>query len=159
MGQSSEPFPLIYCLVGRITIEWAYLEMALDQCVFTIRARTGQTIEKETPRAFDRKRRFVHAAMNKAPEFATFVDDCLPLLERANTLAKERNEKVHGAIFGEEGQKTIVHFVGYDFTHDLPVIRYRETTLLDLDDLAKRIAQLAQEMTQFSSRLASKFGR
>ena len=159
MGQSPEPFPSIYCLVGRITIEWAYLEIALDQCVFTIRARTGKTIEKETPRAFERKRRFVQAAMNKAPEFAIFVDECLALLERANALAKERNERVHGAIFGEEGQETIVRFIGYDFAHDLPVIRHRETTLLNLDDLAKRIARLGQEMAQFSSRLASKFGR
>lgn len=133
--------------------------MALNQCVFTIRARTCQTIEKDTPHAFDRKRKFVQAAMKKAPQFATFVDECLPLLDRANALAKERNEQVHSAIFGEEGDETVVHFVGYDFAHNLAVLRHRETTLLNLDDLGKRIAQLAQEMTQFSSRLASKFGR
>jgi len=97
--------------------------------------------------------------MKQLPVLQPFAADFLPLLERATDLSKERNEKIHGAIFAEQGQQEEFLFVGWDFKQATPKIRRREVTLDDLGDLGERMEHLNREMVRISARLYDHFGR
>lgn len=97
--------------------------------------------------------------MKQLPVLQPFAADFLPLLDYATDLSKERNEKIHGAIFVEEGQQKQFLFVGWDFKQASPKIGRREVTLDNLDDLGERMEHLNREMVRISARLYDHFGR
>jgi hypothetical protein len=161
MAKTPGNLPLIYGLVGRINVEWSRFELNLDQCVYVLYVRCGgSTIKPDIRRtSFTFKKDFVRGCMRKLPLLEPFAADFLPILERATNLSKERNEKVHGAVFSDEGQEEYFRFIAWNFNLPQPKIQQTEMSLDELHDLGERIEALGIEMAKLSARFFDRFGR
>ena len=151
----------LYLLVGFAVVQWAYVEMALDQCVVTIHTRGGgRTVCADRPTtALNRKLRFLRACFRRVPGLTEYASDGLAILSRVEELAERRNTTVHSAAFGEEGAGQSYMAIRWDLKAVTPNLRQADVSLAELEEVGKKILELALNLAQFSSRLALRFGR
>lgn len=102
MRQPSVPedvMPSLFANVGMIVMSWSFIENSLDAwTAIAFHDCNGVSIERELPRQFDRKVRFLRKCFNRLPELAPWKDECLRFLGRAKELAEIRHYMVHGTL-------------------------------------------------------------
>ena len=128
--------------IGRLTLTWASLELALDIWAHEIFHRFGGSgLEDALPRPLDRKIRFLKDAFRKLAPLAPERDRAIRLLDRVGGAADFRHDMIHGVAVGQiEGDPSMV-----------PMLRLlREKTSLH----AKRFAVSSEMVDQEAVKVA-----
>lgn len=161
MSKIPSNLPLLYGLVGKIAINWACVEMGLDQCVWSIYAGAGgHTIADEIPKTAMRKKlEFVRECMRKLPVLAEYSEDGLKVFDRLSELAVKRHQTIHKAIFGVGEEDATYLAVGWEFKSQQPRMLHHSVTLENLHQVGEEMYDFSLELARFASRLAQKFGR
>lgn len=131
-------------LIGSITINWAYVEMAIDQIVIgSYQALGGNKLSKGLPRNFVKKTEYLKTAANKLGKLAPFKDRIRDLAISANNLKDDRHTATHGAIMSITADG-VLKFAKYDRAEHTVAIKSPEKTLEGLAQLSNKITALAE---------------
>jgi hypothetical protein len=94
-----EVMPSLFANIGMIVMNWSFVENSLDAwTAIAYQNCNGASVERELPRMFDRKVRFLRKCFNRLPELAPWKDDALHYLDRARALSETRHYVVHGVL-------------------------------------------------------------
>lgn len=103
MRQPSVPekvMPSLFANVGMIVMNWSFVENSLDAwTAIAFQDCNGSSIERELPRQFDRKMRFLRKCFNRLPELTPWKNEALAYLDRAKALSVVRHYVVHGVLW------------------------------------------------------------
>jgi hypothetical protein len=94
--------------IGWVEVNWAMMESQLDRWCqvmfikFKWRGKDGK--EKDIPRGYARKVRFLRGGFARIPAFAKFRADGVDVLDRADALAEARHNLTHGVITSIEAK-------------------------------------------------------
>lgn len=150
---------MLFFAVGRIVISWAYVEMAIDQCVTLVyRKCGGKSIESPAPKLLKRKCDFLKRAFKKIPELDAFKDEALALITKVLDIAEQRHE-IHGAFFGIDNKTGAFMFLKYDHGPTDYALRpfYRDYS--QLEKRGTKMLDLAGEFGGFANRLSKHFAK
>lgn len=93
---------LFFAAVGRLTLCWAHLEFFLDCMVAATHAHMGgKEIEKQIPRALQRKLTYLRAIIKRLPLPPDAVQGYLDLFDGIETAAETRHDIIHGAVIDQ----------------------------------------------------------
>lgn len=150
----------LYTEVGRLTIFWTYLEMALDSLCYTLFVHYGgNKIEAELPRALSRKVDFVKRCLSKNPALIAHKEQGRLLIKRAAEAGEERHWLLHGVAFkhdqfeagGSIGLRRTVH------QKTKLTIEDREISLEEIQKHSLRFRLLTNEISRWEKELADPF--
>ena len=84
-----------------IAVNWSFVENSLDSwAASAFSSYGGNQIEKEMPRQFSRKVKFLRKCFNRLPGLSPFAAHSTAILERATALADTRHYVIHGVLAG-----------------------------------------------------------
>jgi hypothetical protein len=94
-----EIFEPLCSAVGNFALNFAFVDRALDYWIIVIyHDLGGKSVEKEIPRGFDRKLKFLRRCFKQIHALAPFATECLDCLEKAKALSNSRHYVVHGVL-------------------------------------------------------------
>ena len=86
-------------VIGFVEINWAMLEQNLDQWMQMVFLRAGgDAITDQLPTGFAAKSKYLTRCFKRILLLARFREDALDVLDRADKLARTRNELTHAVI-------------------------------------------------------------
>jgi hypothetical protein len=130
-------------LVGSITINWAYLEMSIDQIVVgTYQQLGGNKLIKGLPRNFNKKTDYLKVAAKNLGRLHSVKDRITNLAISANNLKDDRHTVTHGAIMNITADGAL-RFTTFDRSEHTISIKRPQKTLEELAVLSQKITRLA----------------
>ena len=160
MAEPQEIPIALYIAVGRIVVNWAYVEMALNQCISVIYKRCdGKTINKSIPASLSRKTGFLKRAFSELTMLAAFALDGLALTTRVTNIAEARNRPTHAAFIGYDANTGSFHFRKLDHNEKTIKLIDSKRTYLQLEKNGKDILVLAEDCARFANKLARHFSK
>jgi HAMP domain-containing protein len=149
-----------FIAVGKITIAWALIETPLDAIVAIIFTRTGaKDFEREIPRAFEKKARFVKRAASQCAELSKYSIAIVDLAARARALSDARHRLIHGVVDNftpVEGDTILIHKITYAPQEHR--VETHRTSLSEIADVTAAIERTADEMNFLAWQLSEHFG-
>ncbi len=141
--------------IGFVEVNWAMMEQQLDQWVRLIFDRLGgHSIEKEIPRAYGRKAKFLREAFDGISALSPFRTEGTSILDRADVLAETRNDMTHAVITHmkpKNGKYEMVNLkVRRDGTHTLKDVVF---DIRVFPKLGEQLVELARDALHLSLRL------
>ncbi len=101
-----------FAAVGRLTLSWGHLGIALDSMVeIMYHGFGGREIEPEMPRQLQRKITFLRKAFKKLPIGQKAIQGYLALFDQIEAAAQTRHDIIHGAVIEyaeRSGEATMV---------------------------------------------------
>ena len=101
-----------FAAVGRLTLSWGHLGIALDAMVeIMYHGFGGREIEPEMPRQLQRKITFLRTAFKKLPLGQKAIQGYLGLFDQIEAAAQTRHDMIHGAVVEQAeggGEATMV---------------------------------------------------
>ena len=158
MAEQEEIPIALYVVVGRIVVSWAYLEMAVDQCVIIAhKGCGGNNIEQDIPKTLKQKIKFLKKSFSELKSLSKFKDEGLALTSRVADFAEERHRLAHGAFVGIDPKIGSYKFVKLDYNKTTFKALTSRRTFLELDQIGKQILDLSAEYAAISNRMALNF--
>ena len=144
----------VFPSVGFIAVNWTFIEMHLDSWTAVI-FHFARHIEKEIPKAFSRKARFLRKCFRRVPELHALRDEGLSYIERACVLSSVRHFAVHGvpSQYDETDQCITFSRLGLDDDKTLHTLETLRITQADLMRKGREAFLLAEQASEFSFRL------
>jgi hypothetical protein len=150
--------------IGWVEVNWSLMESQLDRwcqvmyLIFKWRGKDGK--EKEIPRPYGRKVRFLRGGFAKIPALKKYSADGVSVLDRADTLSDTRHDLTHGVITSIESKD------GKYFLENRKIQRDGKHIVKDVvfnvrgfPALADKLADLGTDAIRLSHRLQVEFLR
>ncbi|WP_395018598.1 hypothetical protein [Dongia sp.] len=145
---------LTYLVIGHLTVNWAYCEIALDGIIaIAFRQCGGSAIEPEAPASTKRKIAYLRKAFRDLPDFQEFEPDAIPLLDRAAALKNSRHEIVHSAVMTYGYNVEVFSIKASGNTHKGSTAK-RDLVAMNKD--GHKATQLAIDLAELAGRLIRK---
>lgn len=158
MAKENEDFNSLCTAIGFIVINWALAEQSLDLLVETIhRECAGKDIERNLPRAFSHKVRFLRKMFDKSVALQTFAEEGMKLLDRMESLAETRHDLVHGVVVSIETVNGKFPIDKLDYGTQEHAIRRIEFDPATYDDLTNKLVVLGKDLTMLGTSLGKRF--
>jgi len=156
MLRRSDDF-LGFCMgIGYIAQNWAMIEQNFDMWISMIyHDLNGKTIvDKRLPLPFVQKVEYLRESFTKIPRLHQYAGAAISLVNRADALAKDRNDLVHGVISSMRptNGKWPMHVFDYDRTdktNQWHVIREVFFGPARLAELERQLVPLSREVGEF----------
>lgn len=149
-----------FIAVGKITIAWAMIEIPLDAVVGIIFTRTTATeFEKEIPRAFEKKAKFVKRAARQCVELGKHSAAIVALIDRSKALSEARHRMIHGIVDNftpVDGENILIHKIVYGPQEHF--IETHKTSLSEIAAATAAIERVGDEMNFLAWELSEHFG-
>lgn len=161
MNDEKEEFESLCTLIGFVVVNWALAEQSLDHLVETIYAQCGgecggESFDKEIPRSFDRKVKFLRKAFRKSAPLQVFAEDGNKLLNRMVPLSKKRHDLVHGVVVSIEAVNGTFPIDKLDYVGQKNIMRRIEFNPQSIDALIGELLELGGDMARFGTALADR---
>lgn len=99
MTYSSQEEKDFFAAVGRLTIMWAHLELALDAAISVIHQRLGGAdVKQDPPIHLARKIKYLKRCLHRIPQLAHYRDKTIDLLITIDAAIDFRKDIVRGAV-------------------------------------------------------------
>jgi hypothetical protein len=158
MAEGFDDFRSLCASIGFVVVNWALAEQSLDFTVETIYTQcAGHTIEKQLPRAFQRKVEFLRKAFRTSAALHVYVEDGNNLLDRMVLLSKKRHDLVHGVVVSIESVNGRFPIDKLDYKAQEHIIRRIEFDPNTFDVLVDDLLKLGKDLTRFGTALAKRF--
>jgi hypothetical protein len=110
----------LWFAIGYVAQNWAMMEQNFDMWVAMIYHDMfgRQKINKQIPRSFSYKIKFLRRSFNQLPPLRPFANEAIPLLMEALSLAQARNDLIHGVITTMEPVNEEWPMVIFDYSED-----------------------------------------
>lgn len=148
--------------IGWVEVNWSLMESQLDrwsQVLFIVhkwRGKDGK--EKEIPRGYARKVRYLRGGFNRLPALKAFKDDCIDVLERADDLSETRHDLTHGVITSIESKDGKFFLENRKIQRDgMHTIKNVVFDVRQFPVLADKLADLGRDAIAISQRLQVAF--
>ena len=106
-------------LRGEFVTNWAMVEMSIDFCIVIIYQLVGgKHIEKEIPRMYSRKIKFLRRCFGRLASLDDFAIEGCALLDRADALMDTRHMLVHGYLSTYTAETDTLLFVKFNVNKD-----------------------------------------
>ncbi len=158
MGEEIDDFSSLCTAIGFVVVNWALAEQSLDFTVETIYSKcAGNTIEKQLPRSFQRKVKFLRKAFSTSVALHVYAKDGNKLLDRMEPLAQQRHDLVHGVVVSIESVNGRFPIDKLDYKAQEHIMRRIEFDPKAYDSLVQELLNLGKDLTLFGSTLVQRF--
>lgn len=157
-----EIIPTTFSCVGMIIVNWTFVENALDAwTAIAFHEHNASSIERQLPKMFGRKVKFLKKCFRRLPGLAPFSDEAIAFIERANELSEIRHYVAHGTLshFDTTDESFIFAKIGLSDDkqqHEFGELRILGTDLLTagtkLTDMARQGQKLTYHIMKASGR-------
>ncbi|HEY8595999.1 MAG TPA: hypothetical protein VIL84_12220 [Devosiaceae bacterium] len=108
---SPEIMPHIITSVGMLVLNWSFVENTLDMwTAIAYRDVGGDEIEKEIPKMFSRKVKYLRKCFRRLAPLAPHRKACLHFVERAKAISDIRHNIVHGTLSDYDPETEMITF-------------------------------------------------
>ena len=151
-------FPPLSLSVGQLILSWSFIEVSLDQWVAIIyQGGGGQKIEREIPRAINRKIKFLRRCFKSIAALEPFAEEATNLLGSAKELSGIRHIIVHGYPSTYDPDTQTVTFVKLDAGRDIHRVNETPLTFAQLLDAGGKCLDLSTDVTRLTKRMVKAF--
>jgi hypothetical protein len=117
----------------------------------------GNTIEKQLPRSFQRKVKFLRKAFSTSIALQVYAENGNNLLDRMEPLAQQRHALVHGVVVSIESVNGRLPVDKLDYQAQEHIMRWIEFDPNTFDGLTQELLNLGRDLTRFGTALAQRF--
>ena len=158
MAEENDDFRSLCASIGFVVVNWTLAEQSLDFMVERIYTKcAGNTIEKQLPRTFQSKVKFLRKAFGTRVALQVYAEAGNTLLDRMGPLAKHRHELVHGVVVSIETVNGRFPIDKLEYQAQEHIIRRIEFDPNTLDGLFDDLLKLGNDLTRFGTELAQRF--
>jgi hypothetical protein len=158
MADEFDDFNSLCLTIGFVVVNWALAEQSLDFTVETIYSKcAGNSMEKELPRSFQKKVKFLRKAFRTSVALQTYADDGNRLLDRMEALATRRHDLVHGVVVSIESVNGTFPIDKLDYKSQQHVMRRLDFDTKAIDGLFTELLSVGKDITLFGGSLAQRF--
>lgn len=158
MAEEIDDFRSLCAAIGFVVVNWALAEQSLDFTVETIYNKcAGNTFEKQLPRSFQRKVKFLRKAFRTSVALHVYAEDGNKLLDRMVPLAQQRHDLVHGVVVSIETVNGRFPIDKLDYQAQEHIMRRIEFDPNTFDGLTQELLNLGKDLTFFGTALAQRF--
>jgi hypothetical protein len=148
----------LFASIGRLTIAWAFIEIALDHMVFIIHHHIGgKDIEREMPWSLSRKVRYLRKCFNKLAPLAPYRDGAIALLGEVTQLSVMRQDIIHGVTTDHPEGATQIKMLRLIRGGDTYEHREISVSSLEILESAADANNLGNRLLKFALPLAKQF--
>jgi len=150
----------IYLGVGHLVVSWSFVEIALDHWITLVYHNVdGKKIEKQIPRNLTDKLQFLTRCFERIDALAPFSMECLPCLEKIETLSETRHFIVHGVLSHFEPTSQELLFVKLELINKKTMHKLSEFRITGprLVEQGIECTRLASSMMKVTKRLLQAF--
>lgn len=140
-------FQSLCTAIGFVEVNWALFEQSLDGIVLTAyRDFGGAALDKELPRAYSRKVKFLKKAFSKIAVLNPLKPEASEILRHSDELSKTRHDLTHGVV---------THVQAVDGTYTFSKIDYvgHGHAYRDLVFDAKGFPKLAEDLLRLGAKV------
>ncbi|MEO7860996.1 MAG: hypothetical protein ABIU05_11215 [Nitrospirales bacterium] len=153
-----DDFSSLCTAIGFVVVNWALAEQSLDFTVETIYAKcAGNTIEKQFPRSFQRKVKFLRKAFSKRVALQVYAAERNKLLDRMEPLAQQRHDWVHGVIVSIESVNGRFPIDKLAYGEKENIMRRIEFDPKTYDIFVQELLNLGKDLTHFGTKIVQRF--
>jgi hypothetical protein len=162
-----DPQVAIYTAVGSNVVHWAFVEELISDCVNLIYHKyggdnTAYCKKSGIPRTqFGRKLDFLTEAFETLPSLIQYRDKGLSFMSIAKELSEDRDTIIHGVITNIRPNSLNLVRQYYDKAarkENKPKLKYKEYSLIDLNNLGNKILALVNDLGPFALNLVRDLG-
>lgn len=158
MAEETDDFRSLCTSIGFVVVNWALAEQSLDFMVETIYNKcAGNTLEKQLPRAFQRKVEFLRKAFRTSVALQVYAEEGNKLLDRMVPLAQQRHDLVHGVVVSIESVNGKFPIDKLDYQAQEHIMRRIEFAPNTFDNLTQELLNLGTDLTRFGTSLVQRF--
>jgi hypothetical protein len=160
MAEASDDFQSLCTVIGFVVVNWALAEQSLDFTVQVIYEEcAGKDLEKDLPRSFQRKVKFLRKAFQSRAALQVYAEDGNKLLDRMVSLAGQRHDLVHGVVVSTEAVNGSFPIDKLDYVAQQHIMRRIEFDPNTAEVLYQDLLDLGRDLTLFGTELARRFGK
>jgi hypothetical protein len=159
-GEEHHDFIGLCQAIGFVVIHWALIEQQVDNWVDAVFHHCGGENlrkDKDIPRAFNQKRRFLIVCFKKLPSLAPFSREGQNLVTRLTELSVKRNDLIHGAITALSPVNGAFQYRIIGYEKQAHTLREFGFDLHDFSILERSLSDTLTEVIKFSEKLADTF--
>jgi hypothetical protein len=158
MDEQFDDFNSLCTVIGFVVVNWALAEQSLDFTVETIYSKcAGNTLEKQLPRSFQRKVKFLRKAFRTSAALQVYAKDGNKLLDRMEPIAQQRHDLVHGVVVSIESVNGRFPIDKLDYKAQEHAMRHIEFDPENVDALFQALVDLGRHLTLFGNSIANRF--
>jgi hypothetical protein len=160
MTKSTKQFLQLCQAVGYIILNWALIERQIDNWVSVVFKQChGNTLRKnkDIPRSFIQKKKFLTECLNKLPILVALRENGLELLGKAFMISEQRNDLVHGTIESIYPKNGVFHFHIVKAEETYHTVREFDFDLNSFPKIEQSLADVVKDMLLMSHHLSNTF--
>lgn len=151
----------LYCNIGFVALQWAYVEQNIDMIVAIIyHFFNGKLLadKQEIPRSLTKKIPFINKCLKAIPDLAPFQAEGKALMTRANQFSKKRHDMIHSVLVKWNPNPESFDFAKFDYEKEIHRLREINFTANDYRQFGNNMTGLITELGQFCKRLLPGLG-
>lgn len=149
----SDPQAPLYTAIGVIAVQWAYIEISIDMCIYIIYHKfNGKSIFNRIPKTrFNEKCTKLKTAFNDLTMLNQYKSEGLFLIADAENYSEHRHRILHGSVI--KAVPDIMHYTKIIYGKEFHKFDYYEYTLIDLLNYGKKFQDLAIRLASLRDQL------
>jgi hypothetical protein len=158
--EGHDEFRALCFAVGFIVLNWGIVEQQIDIWVnIAFRLCGGEALRKnkDIPRAFNQKARFLKECFNKLPALAAFASEGKSLIERVSSQASKRHDVVHSSLASFTPKNGAFTFNKVEYKKDGHSVSTFTFSPTYFSTLETEMGDLLSEQIAFGQKLADRF--
>ena len=160
MSEEPHDFLGLCQAIGYVVINSALIEQQVDNWVDVLFRQCGGANlrkNKDIPRAFNQKRKFLISCFKELPSLAPFSQEGRDLVTRLTKLSVKRNDLIHGAIKALSPINGAFQYRIIGYQKQAHTLREFEFDLHDFSILEKSLSDALTDALEFSQKLGDTF--
>jgi len=148
----------LYYPVGELIINWSVFDHQLVLIVAILYQNdTGRSLERQLPREFSRRIRFLRKCITRFPQLSQYADGMRNMLDAAKEVSIVRDALVHGAVSSYDKKDQCYSLKKLDIakTDDMHEAKTIRMTLEDVQEYVIQSQSLMSFAIQISDHLAN----
>jgi hypothetical protein len=158
--EGHDEFRALCFSVGFIVLNWGMIEQQIDIWVnIAFRHCGGDALRKnkDIPRAFNQKAKFLKECFNKLPALAAFAAEGKSLIERVSSQASKRHDLVHSSLASFTLENGAFNFNKVEYEKDGHAVSTFTFSPIAFSMLETELGDLLTEQIAFGQKLADRF--
>lgn len=152
---SANTFQSLCAAIGFVEVNWALFEQSIDSAALIIhQSLGGNKIDRELPRAYSGKSRFLRKAFNKITLLRPLENEATGILDRADKLSHTRHDLTHGVVTHTEARNGRFDFSKIDYVRSGHAYRDFSFHFAAFPALAKDLLALGDATTRLGIKIA-----
>jgi hypothetical protein len=150
---------LLFSSIGRLTISWARLEVALDALITIIHHRVGgKSIETEMPWMLARKLKYIRKCFAKLGPLKLYAQGVSELMEEIRLASEMRQNIIHGISLHHPEGATVLKMARLVRGGEHYTAHVFEVSSMEIIESAVAVIRLSNRVTALCKSLIAIFG-